>query len=165
MSHFTQRLVIGATPAAVYAALTTPTGLRAWWTQDCDVDTRRGGRLHFRFGRNHKEMRIETLAPDAVEWRCTAAAIVTAGLARQDEWVGTRIVFRLTPEGACRTRLEFSHIGLTPALECYDLCRGGWQYFLASLQQYLETGRGTPHEAAALRCAPEPSEQQGVNPA
>jgi hypothetical protein len=31
-----------------------------------------------------------------------------------------------------------------PALECYDLCRNGWNHFLASLQQLVETGRGTP---------------------
>ena len=63
MSDFQQRLVIGASLAAVRAALTTPDGLRGWWTRDCDVDPRVGGRLQFRFGRNHKEMRIEKLAP------------------------------------------------------------------------------------------------------
>lgn len=32
--------------------------------------------------------------------------------------------------------------------ECYDLCSDGWQYFLGSLQQLIETGRGTPYELA-----------------
>jgi hypothetical protein len=32
-----------------------------------------------------------------------------------------------------------------PALSCYELCNNGWQYFMASLQQFAETGRGTPY--------------------
>ncbi len=36
MGHYRQHL-IEANPVAVYAALTTPEGLRGWWTQDCDV--------------------------------------------------------------------------------------------------------------------------------
>ena len=32
MSHYQQSLVLDAAPAAVYAALTTPAGLRGWWT-------------------------------------------------------------------------------------------------------------------------------------
>jgi uncharacterized protein YndB with AHSA1/START domain len=155
MEHFQQRLILQADPAAVYAALTTPAGLRDWWTPDCDVATAVGGTLRFRFGRNHKEMRIERLQPlQEVRWRCTAAHIAT--LQRPDEWVGTELVFRLAPAGAGRTRLDFEHIGLVPGLECHALCARGWRHFLGSLQQLVETGRGTPYEsaAAAAQCTP-----------
>lgn len=68
---------------------------------------------------------------------------------RKDEWVGTQLVFRMTPDGEGRTRLEFEHIGLVPAFECYSVCSDGWQYYLGSLQQFAETGRGIPYELAA----------------
>ncbi len=146
MSHYQQTLALKASPAAVYAALTTPEGLRGWWTQDCDVPTEVGQTLHFQFGRNHKDMRIERLVPGReMRWRCTGAHIAAAEISRKDEWVGTELVFRLTPDGEGRTRLDFEHIGLVPAFECYDLCSNGWQYFLRSLQQFVETGRGTPY--------------------
>ena len=145
MSNFQQSLLLEATPAAVYAALTTPAGLRGWWTQDCDVATEVGGALHFRFGPNHKDMRIERLVPEReVRWLCTGAHI--ARLSLKDEWVGTRLVFSITPAGEGHTQLDFEHVGLVRAFECYDLCSNGWQYFLDSLQQFVETGRGTPYE-------------------
>lgn len=150
MNHYQQTLVIDADPGTVYAALTTAAGLRGWWTQDCDVASDVGDTLAFRFGPNHKAMRIEHLAPGReVRWLCTQAQIC-GNFARKDEWVGTRIVFRLTPEAAGRTRLDFEHIGLVPALECYEACNRGWQYFMKSLQQLVETGRGTPFELAAV---------------
>ena len=150
MNHYQQSLVIAADPATVYAALTTPIGLRGWWSQDCDVATEVGGALQFRFGRNYKDMRIERLEPGReVRWLCTGAHMAASELTRKDEWVGTQIVFRLMPQGAGRTRLDFEHVGLVPNLECYDLCSNGWQYFLGSLQQFVETGRGTPYALAA----------------
>jgi uncharacterized protein YndB with AHSA1/START domain len=150
MSHYHQSLTLEANPATVYAALTTPTGLRGWWTQDCDVATEVGSALHFRFGPHYKHMHIERLEPGReVRWLCTAAHIDIGHFTRRDEWVGTQLVFRLTPIGAGRTQLDFEHIGLVPSFECYDLCKSGWQHFLASLQQYAQTGQGTPYERAA----------------
>jgi uncharacterized protein YndB with AHSA1/START domain len=149
MSHFQQSLVINTNPAAAYAALTTLDGLRGWWSQDCDGTPQVGGTLHFRFDCASKDVRIEQLKPQReVRWLCTRAHIDVDGLTRKDEWVGTELVFRLAPE-AGGTRLDFEHVGLTPTLECYELCNKGWRYFLDSLHMFLETGRGTPHVRAA----------------
>jgi uncharacterized protein YndB with AHSA1/START domain len=153
MSHYQNTLIVAAKPAAVYAALTTSEGLRGWWTQDCDVATEVGGTIHFRFGRTHKDMRVESLQPGReVRWLCTGAHIAAARLTHKDEWVGTQLVFRLTPHGEAGTRLDFEHRGLVPAFECHDLCSDGWRHYLRSLQQFVDTGRGTPHELAAA-CA------------
>jgi uncharacterized protein YndB with AHSA1/START domain len=154
MSHYQQSLVLKASPATVYAALTTPDGLRGWWSQDSDIETHVGGSLHFRFGHNHKDMRIERLAPEQeVRWLCTGAHIAAGQFARRDEWVGTELVFRLTPEASGGTRLDFEHIGLVPAFECYGLCSDGWRYFMNSLHLFVETGCGTPWQAAAALAA------------
>ena len=147
MNHYQQTLFLDADTAAVYAALTTPEGLRGWWTQDCDVETAVGDTIHFRFGANYKDMQIEQLEPGRlVQWQCTRAHIAAGQLRRRDEWVGTQVVFRMSPVAGGRTRLDFEHIGLVPEMDCYELCSGGWQYFLTSLQQYAGTGRGTPHQ-------------------
>lgn len=150
MNHYRQTLVLEANPATVHAALTTSEGLCGWWTRDCDVATENGGTHHFRFGASHKSMRIESQLPaKEVRWLCTAAHVVAPGVERPDEWVGTSVVFRLSPEGSGRTRLEFEHVGLVPTLSCHDLCCRGWAHFLESLRQYVECGRGTPHEIDA----------------
>jgi uncharacterized protein YndB with AHSA1/START domain len=147
MSHYAKHLVLDATPAAVYAALTTPEGLRGWWSEDSDIAPAEVGGTHtFRFGRTHKDFLVERLDTDReVSWRCTVAHIAAAHLARPDEWVGTEISFRLAPIGSGRTSLDFEHVGLEPALACWDVCREGWDWYLESLRGLVETGRGTPH--------------------
>jgi uncharacterized protein YndB with AHSA1/START domain len=145
MNHYQQTLVIHADPSAVYAAIATQEGLRAWWTPTCSADAHVGGAAHFEFGRTKKDMSIEQLDPNrGVRWFVTNAYIDSESLAKKSEWIGTEIVFRLTPTTDGGTRLDFEHVGLVPALECYDLCRGGWNHFLASLRALVETGRGAP---------------------
>ncbi len=152
MNHYQQSLVIEADPATVYTALTTREGLRGWWSEDCDGSFSEGDTIHFRFGANHKDLRIETLEPNReVRWVCTGAYMVK--FSGGEEWLGTQIVFRLTPDGAGRTRVDFEHRGLVPALQCYGLCSDGWRYFMTSLQRWVETGRGTPFELAARAAA------------
>lgn len=152
MNSYHHSLTVAATPAAVYAALTTEEGLRAWWTQDCEGATEVKGIIHFRFGSSCKDMRIERLEPGReVRWQCTRAHIADA-MTSKDEWVGTQPVFRMSDAGQGRTRLDFEHIGLVPSLQCYALCDKGWQHFLGSLQQYLETGKGTPYGPDSTSC-------------
>ena len=148
MNHYQQSFIVKANPAIIYAALTTTKGVRAWWTQTCEVAEAVGGTVKVQFGGSHKQMRIEKLEPNReVRWLCTAAHINHDSLMRKDEWVGTEIVFRLTPNGQGQTRIDFDHIGLVPSFECYDLCNNGWKFFLNSLQQLAETGEGEPYKS------------------
>jgi uncharacterized protein YndB with AHSA1/START domain len=144
MRHYQRQIELAAPPTAVYAALATESGLRSWWTQTCDVAEQEGGRSTFRFGPHHKTMRIDRLDPGReVRWHCVDAHIEAPGL-RPDSWVGTTIAFQLNPAGTGGTRLAFEHLGLTPEIDCWDLCRAGWDQFLASLQAQVERGQGSP---------------------
>jgi uncharacterized protein YndB with AHSA1/START domain len=144
MTHYRRQVDLAAPPAAVYAALSTQAGLRGWWTLTCDVDEAEGGSATFRFGPHRKTMRIERLDPEReVRWRCVDAHIAVPGMPA-DEWVGTSIAYRLAPDGPQRTRLDVEHVGLTPALACWELCRTGWDQFLGSLQGLVEQGHGAP---------------------
>jgi uncharacterized protein YndB with AHSA1/START domain len=145
MKHFQQTLTVAASAADVYAALSTIEGVRNWWSQDCDGSSEVGGTIHFRFGTCFNDMRVDRLAPTEVRWHCTRAHTVGAAVTNEGEWVGTELVFHLNEAGAGKTRIDFEHVGLVPSLECYDMCLKGWAHFLNSLQQYVETGEGTPY--------------------
>jgi uncharacterized protein YndB with AHSA1/START domain len=152
MNHYKKDILIAAPAADVYRALTTPAGLRGWWTATCDVGTGVGARSTFRFGQTHNVMRIEGLQPDAeVRWRCLEQHHHAPGqLTRVDEWAGTSVVFLLEPKTPASTLLHFEHLGLVPALECYEICNGGWNHFLGtSLKNLVETGTGAPFESPA----------------
>lgn len=161
MNDYTQQLSIAADPATVHAALSSLAGLRGWWTQDCGGLPEPGGELRFHFGSSYKHMRIDVQTADEIRWHCTVAHIDVPSLQHKDEWVGTELVFRLQPEGDGQTRLDFTHRGLVPACECYDLCRQGWRYFLASLQQYAATGQGTPWNAPGA-CSHQPQAKESA---
>jgi uncharacterized protein YndB with AHSA1/START domain len=148
MKHYHCETLILAPASAVYDAITTPPGLRGWWTATCEVGTGVGARSTFRFGQTHNVMEVESLRPHLeVRWRCLEQHHHAPNqLTRTDEWAGTSLIFRLIPESASSTLLKFEHLGLTPQLECYDICNRGWNHFLATnLKSYAETGKGTPY--------------------
>lgn len=156
MPPYRQELQLRAPAATVYAALATRAGLRGWWSEDADIAEQEGGVSTFRFGPHWKKMEIESLLPDReVRWHCVGAFLDVPGLSRKDEWVGTRIVFRLQARGPDATHLEVAHFGLTPDLGCYALCEQGWNDFLASLRALVETGTGRPFRPAAATPATE----------
>ncbi|HEY7256603.1 MAG TPA: SRPBCC domain-containing protein [Solirubrobacterales bacterium] len=138
-------ITIDAPPSAVYDAIATGDGVRAWWTEDARVAEEVGGVSRMTFGREHwTEMRVDRLVPgEEVGWACVDQ--YQASFEEPDEWVGTTISFRLEPEdGGERTRLHFVHSGLEP-LDCAEICRRGWDHYIrGSLRSLLESGAGTP---------------------
>lgn len=130
---------IHASPDRVYEALTTVEGVRNWWTRDAALDSQVGGAGEFRFhqGKSVTRIRIDELKPQVrVTWATIASFL--------PDWDGTTITFDLRNEGS-GTALSFAQCGFKQANEIYALTTTGWGYYLVSLQQYLETGKGGPH--------------------
>lgn len=148
MSHYRTSMDLNASATSVFAALTTQAGIEGWWTRDCEVGFGIGATVTVRFGRTYKVMRIERAEPlRELLWRCVESYLYVPGVIdAEDEWKDHEIVFRLSDRGAATTTLDFEHIGLDPSVACYDVCTGGWNQFLASLQEYVETGTGRPYE-------------------
>ena len=131
---------IPAPPDRVYQALTTSEGIRNWWTRDADLDPKVGGWGEFRFygGAGVTKVRVDELKPPVRVGWTTMSANAPGG------WDGTTITFDLRAEGS-DTMLSFAHRGFKEGNEGYALVNTGWAYYLVSLQQYLQTGRGAPH--------------------
>jgi len=145
VEHYSSEIELAAPRSTVYAALTTQQGIRSWWTESCDVGSEIGSQTIVRFGATFKVMRIESLLPDSeVSWKVTDARLEVPGLKRTDEWIGTTITFRLVSVSDSVTRLRLEHHGLTPDVECFEICTSGWHQFLGSLKLYVETGTGAP---------------------
>lgn len=134
---------VQAPPGALFDALTTASGLTAWWTRATGSgDT--GGELRF-FMSAPQPLLVhvdEVTRPTSVRWTVTECRF-------EPEWVGTQPTFSITPVegGACE--LEFRHRGLTAELDCIDMCTRGWDHYLVSFRDYVETGRGSPRGSEA----------------
>jgi uncharacterized protein YndB with AHSA1/START domain len=144
-------LTLDAPSDTVYDAIATPGGLRRWWTAGADGAEEVGGVIRITFREDHwTEMRIAALDPGReVRWDCVAQH--EPGFERPDEWVGTSVSFRLDPVTPETTRLRFAHVGL-PALDCFALCRRGWDFYVGeSLRELIESGTGRPDTRAEER--------------
>ena len=133
-------LTIAAPIETVYAALTTADGLRGWWTCRTDGSPEPGGEIRFEFTDYdiYKVMRVvASTRPTSVRWLCVDCKLT--------DWIGTTLDFELTASGPATTELSFTHKGLQPALECFESCEAGWDYYLRSLASYAETGTGQPY--------------------
>ncbi len=136
---------VKASPDALFDALTTVTGLAAWWNP-VSGSGETGGEL--RFIMNAPEPLVihvdEASRPRSVRWSVTDCPFLP-------DWVGTRPTFTITPVDGDASELGFHHMGLSEELECNDMCTRSWNHYMTSLRDYLEVGRGSPFGSAADR--------------
>ena len=142
---YTNHVHIDAPAERVFELLTTAAEFAAWWAPAAG-SAAEGGELRITFEGLEDPLVLTVSAaarPTTVIWEVEACGFLP-------DWVGTRPVFTLTETlsegepatGGCDVR--FRHEGLSPRLECYDMCRAGWDQYLPSLRDYIETGTGTP---------------------
>ena len=63
------------------------------------------------------------------------------------EWIGTKISFEVSREGD-KTQVRFTHLGLVPEYECFNVCSNAWGgYITGSLKSLITTGTGSPNNA------------------
>ncbi|MEM8484615.1 MAG: SRPBCC domain-containing protein [Bacteroidota bacterium] len=140
---YSSEIQIATSPAQVYTAITLH--INAWWTTRANEASQVGDQLTVRFEEGTSwQMEVTSAEPERLlAWHVTEAIHNLTSLSKSDEWEGTTIVWEISAasEGS---HVTFTHNGLVPSLECYDICEQGWDYFLGSLKQFLETGTGSP---------------------
>ena len=139
---FQSTLPVAAAPSTVLSALRTPEAVASWWgTASGSAEV--GGTLVVSFLGGRQRIVLDVVpTPFAhrVVWAVREAPLTP-------EWDGTSIYFDVEEGGATDggATIHFRHVGLTPRLECFDMCHQGWTHYLASLVSYVETGRGQPN--------------------
>lgn len=144
MSDYKKTIEVAKPIEEVYKAITI--GIPDWWTNDFSgLASAIGDTFIVSFNKTTKTFEIaDSVVNDHIIWLCTKAYIDMKTLSKKDEWEGTKLFWSLTPTNS-GTKISFIHEGLTPAFECYNVCEDGWNYFLKSLEAYLNTEKGTPH--------------------
>ena len=139
---FTTTVVTDATPEEVFNAVNN---VRGWWSENIDGDT---DQLNAVFAYHYKDvhlsrMKITELIPGKkVVWLVLDNYFNFTK--DKSEWKGTQIIFEIEREGK-QTRLRFTHLGLVPEYECYNVCNDAWTgYITKSLYGLITTGKGKP---------------------
>lgn len=144
--NFTTIAMVNASPLEAFNAINNP---RAWWGQEIEGTT---DRLHeewtYRYRDLHysKHKTIELVPGKKVVWHVVDAAITF--LEEKSEWNDTNIVFELSDKDG-QTEVRFTHVGLAPDVECFEVCSSAWSGLIGtSLRRLIETGKGDPDNLA-----------------
>ncbi len=141
--HYTASFSVAQSPAAVFAAVTNP---RAWWSEEIKGPTDRlGAEFNYHYQDIHRaRFRVTEFVPNTkVVWHVLANEFNF--VKDKTEWTGTDVVFEIADRGD-GTELRFTHLGLTPTYECYDVCSDAWgTYVRGSLRDLISKGKGTPN--------------------
>ena len=131
MALLKHQIPINTTPAKVFAALATQSGLRSWWTADAKIDEKIGGKAEFGFDKRQMvfRMNIEKLEPGKkVVWSCHGD---------HPEWKGTTLTWNIASEDG-GTVLRMTHSGWKFISEYYASCNSAWGELIYRLKDYAE---------------------------
>lgn len=132
VKNFTTAFLLDQSPSQVFKAVTN---VRGWWQGLYEEEiVGKTEKLHDEFtfragaGAHYSKQKLIELIPDKkVVWLVTESEL--SFIDKKDEWQGTRIIFDISKQGN-KTRLTFTHEGLSPEVECYDSCSSAWQMYL-----------------------------------
>lgn len=141
---YSKELSVSASAKSVYKAITKE--IDKWWTIDSNKAFNIGDILTVKFGERYfMSMEVEKIIVNKLlVWKVVGANMfIEDGGTNNDEWVGTKIQWKIS-ESENGREVSLFHEGLVPSFECYDTCKNGWDYFLGSLKEFLDTGNGSP---------------------
>jgi len=151
-TSLTLTFTVDRTPEDTFAAIND---VRGWWSgPPAPTEPQIEGRTD-RLGEefsylvtdvHYSKFRITELVPGSrIAWLVLDSRLTF--IADQEEWTGTTVTFDLTEHDG-RTQVVFTHVGLVPEHECYDVCDDAWSsYILGNLRRLIETGSKDPAPA------------------
>jgi hypothetical protein len=142
-TDFATTILVDQTPMEVFNAVTNP---RGWWSEEIEGGT---SKFHDEFSYHYKDVHsckmklVEVIPDQKVVWLVLDNHFKFTK--DTSEWIGTKIIFEILKKDN-QTQLRFTHLGLVPEYECYNVCNEAWtNYIRNSLRNLIVTGKGQPN--------------------
>jgi uncharacterized protein YndB with AHSA1/START domain len=139
---FSATFSVAQSPKAVFEAISNP---RGWWSEAIKGDTDKLGAVFYhQYQDTHRcTLNITELVPGKkIVWHVLQNYFDFVNDER--EWTGTDVVFEIERKDG-KTEVRFTHVGLLPEQECYDVCSDGWKTLIeGSLRALITAGKGNP---------------------
>jgi hypothetical protein len=134
---------VDAKPKDVFDAINDP---RSWWSEATDgVTDTLGSIFYYHYKDIHRcTFKVTELVPGKkVVWHVLQNYFNF--VKDSTEWTDTDVVFEITSNGST-TDVRFTHVGLVPDDECYEVCSNAWGgYISRSLPDRITKGKGQPN--------------------
>jgi Activator of Hsp90 ATPase homolog 1-like protein len=141
-ANFATSISVDETPEKAFKAINN---VRGWWSENIEGRT---DKLNAEFLYHYQDVHyckikvIELIPNQKIVW------LVTDNYFKftkdKAEWKGTKIIFDISQKDD-QTKIKFTHEGLVPQYECYEICREAWTgYIKDSLHDLISTGKGQP---------------------
>ena len=142
-SDFVSTLLVKQTPEQTFKAIKN---ISKWWSEAIEGNT---DKVNDEFIYHYKDVHyckmklVEMVPNQKLVW------LVLDNYFKftkdKSEWIGTQLVFNISQKDD-QTEMKFTHEGLVPQYECYEICREAWtNYIQNSLRSLITTGEGQPN--------------------
>jgi Activator of Hsp90 ATPase homolog 1-like protein len=140
---YTTSFTVDQSPEEAFRAIKN---VRGWWSEEIEGSTDKfGDEFTYRYKDVHncKMKLIEVIPHKKVVWLVVDNYFNFTK--DKSEWKGTKITFEVS-EKDNKTEIRFTHLGLVPEYECFDICSNAWgSYMNGSLRTLITTGKGQPN--------------------
>jgi hypothetical protein len=125
-SSFTTSIAVSKSAEEVFDSITT--NVAKWWGGNDLVGVSR--KLNDVFTIHHpgahysKQVVTEFIPAKKVIWTVTESTLDWLHIDKH-EWTDTSLIFEISAIGN-KTVINFTHKGLVPGKECYEMCKEGW---------------------------------------
>jgi hypothetical protein len=142
--NFTTSFSVDETPQEVFDAINN---VRGWWSEEIEG---RADKLNDEFTYRYKDIhmcRIKltyVIPGKKVIWHVLENYFNFTE--DKTEWKGTEICFEISEKNG-KTEVHFTHLGLVPEYECFEVCSNSWGFYInGSLRSLITKGEGQPNK-------------------
>jgi hypothetical protein len=115
-----------------------------WWTKNIEGSSEKLNDVFtVPFGETFVKFKIIELIPNKkIVWAVTDSYLPFVN--DKKEWNNTRVDWEIAGDNDT-TKITMTHEGLMPAVECYENCEKGWNFYTGeSLKKLINEGKGMP---------------------
>lgn len=142
-TDFTTTIVVEQTPKEAFNVINN---VRGWWSEEIEGRT---DKLNAEFNYHYEDVHrskmkiVEFIPGKKVVWLVMENYF--SFTKDKGEWTDTKIIFDISKKDN-KTQIRFTHQGLVPEYECYEICFDAWSnYIKNSLRDLITTGKGKPN--------------------
>jgi len=142
---FTTSFSVDQTPEEAFAAINN---VRGWWSEEIEGGT---DKLNDEFTYRYKDVHhckiklTEVIPGKRVVWLVLENYFNFTE--DKTEWLGTEMCFEIS-ENDGKTEIRFTHRGLVPEYECFEICSNSWGFYVnGSLRSLITSGDGQPNRS------------------